>query len=79
MADFSAMTQALVCCDAAKLTTLVNDALAADTPAQEILNKLVYAEPGNKKAKDLLASLRCDCGDQLHLAMEMIGTASVAP
>ncbi len=22
---------------------------------------------------DLLASLRCDCGDQLHLAMEMIG------
>ena len=22
---------------------------------------------------DLLASLRCDCGDQLHMAMEMIG------
>ena len=22
---------------------------------------------------DLLASLRCDCGDQLHMALEMIG------
>lgn len=26
---------------------------------------------------DLLASLRCDCGDQLHLAMEMIGREGV--
>ena len=39
MTDFSAMTDALVVCDAAKLTDLVNDALAADIPAADILNK----------------------------------------
>ncbi|MCG8688807.1 MAG: corrinoid protein [Desulfobacterales bacterium] len=38
MTDFNAMTEALVACDAAKLTDLVNNALAADTPAQDILN-----------------------------------------
>ncbi|WDP90054.1 MAG: corrinoid protein [Desulfobacter sp.] len=43
MTDFNAMTQALVSCDAATLTTLVNDALAADTPAQEILNNGLIA------------------------------------
>jgi 5-methyltetrahydrofolate--homocysteine methyltransferase len=39
MADFNEMTQALVRCDEGRLTALVNDALAADIPAQEILNK----------------------------------------
>ncbi|MCG8618801.1 MAG: corrinoid protein [Desulfobacterales bacterium] len=38
MTDFNAMTEALVACDADKLTSLVNSALAADTPAQDILN-----------------------------------------
>ena len=38
MTDFNAMTEALVSCDAAKLTDLVNAALAADVPANEILN-----------------------------------------
>ncbi len=38
MTDFNAMTDALVSCDAAKLTDLVNAALAADVPANEILN-----------------------------------------
>ncbi len=45
---------------------------------------IVMGDPGARPAPlvrlhsscftgDLLASLRCDCGDQLHLAMEMIG------
>ncbi len=38
MTDFNAMTDALVSCDAAKLTDLVNAALAADVPAKDILN-----------------------------------------
>ncbi len=38
MTDFNAMTDALVSCDAAKLTDLVNAALAADVPANDILN-----------------------------------------
>jgi 5-methyltetrahydrofolate--homocysteine methyltransferase len=43
MADFNAMTQALVNCDEETLTALVNDALAADIPAQEILDKGLIA------------------------------------
>ena len=43
MTDFNAMTDALVSCDAAKLTDLVNQALSADVPAQEILNKGLIA------------------------------------
>ena len=43
MTDFNAMTEALVSCDAAKLTDLVNGALSADVPAQEILNKGLIA------------------------------------
>ena len=43
MTDFNAMTEALVACDAAKLTDLVNTALAADTPATDILNKGLIA------------------------------------
>ncbi|MBU8849257.1 MAG: corrinoid protein [Desulfobacterales bacterium] len=43
MTDFNAMTDALVSCDSAKLTGLVNDALAQDTPAGEILNKGLIA------------------------------------
>ncbi len=43
MTDFNAMTEALVSCDAAKLTDLVNAALAADAPAQEILNNGLIA------------------------------------
>ncbi|SMD14412.1 5-methyltetrahydrofolate--homocysteine methyltransferase [Desulfocicer vacuolatum DSM 3385] len=43
MTDFNAMTDALVSCDAPTLTNLVNDALAADTPAQDILNKGLIA------------------------------------
>ncbi len=39
MTDFNAMTDALVSCDAAKLTDLVNQAIANGVPAQEILNK----------------------------------------
>ncbi|MCG8636858.1 MAG: B12-binding domain-containing protein, partial [Desulfobacterales bacterium] len=43
MTDFNAMTDALVSCDAAKLTDLVNAALAADVPATDILNKGLIA------------------------------------
>jgi 5-methyltetrahydrofolate--homocysteine methyltransferase len=43
MTDFNAMVDALVVCDADKLTKLVNDALAADTPAADILNKGLIA------------------------------------
>jgi 5-methyltetrahydrofolate--homocysteine methyltransferase len=43
MTDFNAMTDALVACDADKLTKLVTDALAADTPAADILNKGLIA------------------------------------
>ncbi|MFV0439104.1 MAG: B12-binding domain-containing protein [Desulfopila sp.] len=43
MTDFNAMTAALVSCDSARLTALVNDALAADVPAQDILNKGLIA------------------------------------
>ncbi len=43
MTDFNAMTDALVSCDAAKLTDLVNSALAADVPATDILNKGLIA------------------------------------
>ena len=43
MTDFGAMTDALVACDAAKLTELVNGALAADVPAADILNKGLIA------------------------------------
>ncbi len=43
MTDFNAMIDALVSCDAGKLTELVNDALAQDTPAGDILNKGLIA------------------------------------
>lgn len=43
MTDFSGMVDALVVYDADKLTKLVNDALAADTPAADILNKGLIA------------------------------------
>ena len=43
MTDFNAMTDALVSCDAAKLTGLVNDALAADMAASDILNNGLIA------------------------------------
>lgn len=43
MTDFNAMTDALVSCDSTKLTGLVNDALAQDTPAGDILNKGLIA------------------------------------
>jgi hypothetical protein len=36
MADFNKMTEALVECDATKLTDLVNEALAANIPASDI-------------------------------------------
>ena len=38
MTDFNEMTNALVSCDAATLTELVNRAVASGTPAQDILN-----------------------------------------
>ena len=43
MTNFNAMIDALVSCDSAKLTDLVNDALAQNTPAGEILNKGLIA------------------------------------
>ncbi len=43
MTDFNAMTEALVSCDAAKLTDLVNQSLASDVPAGDILNKGLIA------------------------------------
>ncbi|MCG8636285.1 MAG: corrinoid protein [Desulfobacterales bacterium] len=43
MTDFNAMIDTLVSCDADKLTGLVNDALAENTPAGDILNKGLIA------------------------------------
>ena len=43
MTDFNAMTDALISYDSAKLTGLVNDALARNTPAGDILNKGLIA------------------------------------
>ena len=43
MTDFNAMTDALVSCDAAKLTDLVNEAVLADVPANDILNNGLIA------------------------------------
>jgi 5-methyltetrahydrofolate--homocysteine methyltransferase len=43
MTDFNAMIDALVSCDSAKLTDLVNDALAQNIPAGDILNKGLIA------------------------------------
>ena len=43
MTDLNAMTEALVNCDASKLTDLVNAALEADVPASDILNKGLIA------------------------------------
>ncbi len=43
MTDFNAMIDALVACDTAKVVTLVNEALAQNTPAFEILNKGLIA------------------------------------
>ena len=43
MTDFNAMIDALVSCDIAKVTALVNEALAQNTPAFEILNKGLIA------------------------------------
>ena len=43
MADFNAMNEALVSCDAGKLTQLVDDAVAASVPANEILNQGLIA------------------------------------
>ncbi len=43
MSDFNAMADALIACDAAKLTELVNAAVAADVPAGDILNKGLIA------------------------------------
>ncbi|HSL60562.1 MAG TPA: corrinoid protein [Desulfotignum sp.] len=43
MTDFNAIIEALVACDEAKLTRLVNDALAQNVPANEILNNGLIA------------------------------------
>ncbi|ACN13861.1 MtmC [Desulforapulum autotrophicum HRM2] len=43
MTDFNAMTEALVSCDAEKLTELVNAAIKAGEPASKILNKGLIA------------------------------------
>jgi len=43
MTDFTAMTDALISCDVAKLTDLVNTALAQNIPAGEILNNGLIA------------------------------------
>ena len=43
MTDFNAMIDALVACDTAKVVALVNDALAQNTPAFDILNKGLIA------------------------------------
>ncbi len=43
MTDFNAMIDALVSCDTAKVTGLVDEALAQDTPAGDILNKGLIA------------------------------------
>ena len=43
MTDFNAMIDALVSCDAAKVESLVNDALAQNTPASDILNNGLIA------------------------------------
>ena len=43
MTDFNAMNDALVACDAARLTELVNKALTLNVPASEILNKGLIA------------------------------------
>jgi 5-methyltetrahydrofolate--homocysteine methyltransferase len=43
MTDFDAMTNALVSCDADKLTNLVKQALAADVSASDILNNGLIA------------------------------------
>ena len=43
MTDFNAMIEALVACDADKLTQLVNAAIAEKTPPVEILNKGLIA------------------------------------
>jgi len=43
MTDFNPMVEALVSCDAAKLTTLVNDALSQDKAAKDILNNGLIA------------------------------------
>ena len=43
MADFNAMNNALVSCDAGRLTRLVNEAVAADVPAGDILNQGLIA------------------------------------
>ncbi len=43
MTDFNAIQEALVGCDQDKVTQLVNDAIAAETPAADILNKGLIA------------------------------------
>ncbi|MFU8768264.1 MAG: B12-binding domain-containing protein [Desulfotignum sp.] len=43
MTDFNAIIEALVACDEAKLTSLVNDALAQNVPANQILNNGLIA------------------------------------
>ena len=43
MTEFHSMTEALISCDMDKLTELVNRALAAGTPANDILNKGLIA------------------------------------
>ena len=43
MADFNAMTEALVACDADKLTQMVDAAIADNVPATDILNKGLIA------------------------------------
>lgn len=43
MTDFNAIIEALVACDEAKLTRLVNDALAQNVPANQILNNGLIA------------------------------------
>ncbi len=43
MADFNAMTEALIACDADKVTALVNAALAENVPAIDILNQGLIA------------------------------------
>ena len=61
MTDFNAIINALVFCDTAKVTTLVNNALAQNTPAFEIRLKFLWAAhplPSHSPMKSVLMGLQ---------------------
>lgn len=87
MTDFNAMTECLVTCNTDKLTDLVNEALANDVPASDILNKGLIAgmdivgekmESGDMFIPEVLMAARA-MGNCVEILKPLLGDEEGAP